>query len=123
MTRLTRYTPLALALAGTILLSFPAFARDEARCPGRCAPQLRECLQDGRPALRACLRDCRAASDCPIGVDPEDCIDATELHECVDACRDARRIDIRACVGGSTACAARCAPPLPGPTPTATPLD
>jgi hypothetical protein len=112
---------LALAALAVVLAATPAQARDGIACPERCAPRLRECLQDGRPVLRACLVDCREGSDCPQGIEPEDCTDGGDLHACVGACREARRTEIRACVRASIECAARCRPPVPGPTPTATP--
>lgn len=110
-------TIVALAL----LASPPAWAEGTSPCRASCAPGLRECLQTGRPGLRSCLRDCRAAtaSACPVGMDIEDCPEATDLHACVSRCRDARRKEIRACVQTGVDCNRRCN--LPGPTPTATP--
>jgi len=116
-----RITLAASIAALALLASAPARGEESPRCRSACAPQLRECLQEGRPGLRACLRDCRAAAStsCPPGLDIEDCPEAADLRACVTLCRDARRKEIRACVQDGVACNRGCA--HPGPTPTATP--
>jgi len=111
---------LLAALAALLFLDTPAIGGETPGCPGSCKPALRECLQQGRPALRACLRQCRgeAGASCPVGMDVEDCTEASGLQACVADCRNHRRQDIRACVRGATDCSAAC---RNQPNPTATP--